>query len=168
LPLIGGGILFTKKNSFMAKKKSSKRKPVRRRRIGSMAMNANSPLVTYGSIAAGFVLGAKIDTMLTKVVPAGVDPKIVAGAEIGIGALLVYSKGKKTMLKTVTGGILLGAGIKKATTAFGIAGYNMVPAVAGYNKVPAVSGYNPNSGMNGYTTAKVAVGSDLMDSSRMR
>ncbi len=155
----------------MAKKKSSKRKPVRRRRIGSMAMNASSPLVTYGSIAAGFVLGTKIDTMLTKVVPAGVDPKIVAGAEIGIGALLVYSKGKKTMLKTVTGGILLGAGVKKAITAFGVAGvagYNMVPAVAGYNKVPAVSGYNPNSGMNGYTTAKVAVGSDLMDSSRMR
>lgn len=156
----------------MAKSKTKKKKTVRRRRIGSMGkLNPASPIVTYGSIAAGFVMGTKIDTMLAKVIPAGVDPKIVGVGEIGIGALLVYSKGKKTMLKTVAGGVLLGAGIKKTMTAFGIGnigGYQMVPAVSGYSKVPAVSGYTPGQGMNGYTTAKTAVGADLMDSSRMR
>lgn len=159
----------------MAKKKS-KKKPVRRRRIGSTAgaLSPTGPLVTYGSMLLGFVAGPKIlDPLLAKVVPATMDQKIVGIAEAGIGAALVYSKGKKSVIKTALGGVLIGAGVKKTMGAFGIGGFQMVPAVSGLSKVrsingPGPSGYNPGAGLNGYKTAAVAVNGSLMDSSMMR
>lgn len=160
-------------------KKKKEKKTVRRRprRVGAMAMNANSPLVMYGSIAAGFLAGDKINTMLANVIPASIDSKIVAGAEVGLGAFLVYGKGKKSVVKTVAGGMLLGAGIKHAMKSFGILnGYQMVPSVGGYSDVNSINGapvrkmagYIPGAGLNGGYVAKVAVNGGTMDSSMLR
>lgn len=155
----------------MAKRKKAKKVSRRRRSVGAVALNPSSPLVQYGSIALGFLLGTKIDTMVSKVIPANVDAKIVAAAEAGLGAMLSFSKGKKSLLKTAGGGILLGAGIKKGLTAFGIGtigGYQSVNVVNGYGQVPAVGGagvkriggYMPGAtGLNGYPTARQSVGS---------
>ena len=160
-----------------AKRKSKKTAPRRRRRVGALAMTANSPLVTYGSIAIGFLAGDKIDEMLMKVVPATLDTKLVGGAEVGLGAFLVYGKGKKSMVKTVVGGVLMGAGIKKSLRAFGvISGYQMIPSVTGYSDVNALgaapvrkmAGYIPGKGLNGGYVAKVAVNGGTMDSSMLK
>lgn len=153
----------------MAKKKSSKRKPVRRRRIGATGkLNPASPMVFGAAAIAGFAFADKINAQLDKVIPANIDGKIVGAAEIGIGTLL-FMRGKKTMVKTVVGGVLAGAGAKKAMQSFGIGGFDSVPVVSGYNKVPVVSGtgsvagYIPNAGLNGYTTRKQSVANTLMD-----
>ena len=143
------------------RRKSAKKTTRRRRRIGAVALNANSPIVQYGSIAAGFLLGTQVDTMLSKVIPANVDGKIIAAGEVGIGYMLSFgNKGAKKLLPTVAGGLMIGAGIKKAITAFGIGGFQMVPAVGGYRSVTAIgappkrlSGYNAGrNGLNGYST----------------
>lgn len=146
----------------MAKRKvKAKKTSRRRRRIGAMALNPNSTMVQLGSIALGFLGGTQIDNVLSKVVPANIDGKIIAAGEIGLGSFLVYGKGQKTLLKTVAGGLMIGAGVKKALTAFGvISGFQSVPAVGGYRSVQAVGappkrlgGYNPGrGGLGGYST----------------
>lgn len=144
----------------MAKRKKAKSKS-RRRRVGAAGLNPNNPIVKYGSIALGYLMGDKINAQVTKLAGDKIDGKIVGGAEAGLGAFLVFGGGKKTMLKTVGGGILLGAGAKKVMTEFGIGGigpYGRVPVVAGaYGRVPVVAGakringYSPNASLNGYT-----------------
>lgn len=133
----------------MAKKKS-KKKPAARR-MGAMALNASNPLIMYGSIAAGFLLGDKINEAIDKAVPADkVDPKLVAAGEVGLGALLLFRKGKKNMVTVVAGGIALGAGAKRALKSFGIiSGYQMIPAVNGYQDIKAVNGSRTRRGING-------------------
>lgn len=156
----------------MAKHAKRRKKPAtrRRRRIGATAaLNPSGPLVQYGSIALGFFLGAKVNEAIDKVIPPDkLDSKIVAGAQIGLGAMLSFKKGKKTLPTTLLGGIMLGAGAKRGLTAFGlgrVSGYQMVPAVGGYQSVPAigtrrVGGYVPGpGGINGYKVSKEAVGS---------
>lgn len=158
----------------MAKHAKKRKKPAtrRRRRIGAVALSASSPLVQYGSIAAGFLLGDKINEAIDKVVGATIDSKIVAGGQVGIGYLLALRKGaKKNLITTVVGGVMLGAGGKRALAAFGLGsinGYQMVPAVGGYQNVRAVSGgarkrvgaANPgNHGGMGWSARQVAVGS---------
>lgn len=144
------------------RKSAGKKTHHRRRRVGAVALNAKSPIVQFGSIAAGFLLGTQIDTMLTKVIPSNVDGKLVAAGEVGIGYMLSFGGkgGTKKLLPTVAGGLMIGAGIKKAITAFGIGGFQMVPAVGGYRSVTAIgappkrlSGYNAGrNGLNGYST----------------
>jgi hypothetical protein len=133
----------------MAKKKG-KKKPAARR-MGAMALNANSPLVMYGSIAAGFLLGDKINEAIDKAVPADkVDPKLVAAGEVGLGALLLFRKGKKNLPMVIAGGIALGAGAKRALKSFGIiSGYQMIPSVSGYQDMRAVNGYPRRNGVSG-------------------
>ncbi len=158
-----------------AKRKKSSKKTYRRRRVGAVALNASSPLVKYGSIAAGFVLGDKVDALLMKVVPANVDGKIVAAGELGLGAFLVFGKGTKKLPQVVLGGLLIGAGAKKAMTSFGIGGFQMVPAVGGYRSVQAVgapkrlSGYNAGrNGLTGYSTFRNGtIDGGLMNSGTM-
>ncbi len=148
----------------MAKRRKS-RKTSRRRRVGAMAMTASNPLVKYGSIAAGFLLAAKINPLIDKAAGT-LDPKIVAGGQVGIGVAYMLTKGKKTMPLTVVTGILAGAGLKRAMTAFGIAGmggYGAVPVIGrpakmlgGYQNVPVIGGGYKTPGQlngNGYTTA---------------
>lgn len=145
-------------------KRKSSRKPVRRRRrIGATALNMKSPLVKYGSIAAGFLMATTINTPLDKVVPISVDPKLVAAGQVGLGAFLAFKK-QQSMITTVAGGLLVGAGIKRAMTAFGIGSignYQSVPVVGrlgNYQSVPVISGYQTAAlALNGYKTSPVAV-----------
>lgn len=130
----------------MAKRKNKKKSGRRRSRVGAMALKAENPIVKYGSIAAGFFLANQVNGGIDKLVGTGIDSKIVAGGQVGVGALLVFKKGKKSLIGTVAGGIMLGSGAKRAMTAFGIGshginGYQAVPAVNGYQAVPAVNGY---------------------------
>jgi hypothetical protein len=152
----------------------------RRRRIGATAsmLNPSSKLVQYGSIALGYIMGDKINDQLAKIIPASVDAKLVAAGQAGLGAMLAFSKGKKSLLKTVGGGVLLGAGIKQGMAAFGMGsmgGYRSVPVLGGYNRVPVigasrVGSYNTNpNGLNGYTVSpkNVSGAASLMDDSRL-
>jgi len=159
----GGGEAITQKLNFMAKRRK-KSKSSRRRRVGAMAMTASNPMVKYGSIAAGFLLAAKINPLIDKATGT-LDQKIVAGGQVGIGVAYMLTKGKKTMPLTVITGIVAGAGLKRAMTAFGIAGiggYGAVPVIGagakrlnGYQSVPVIGGgyKTPGSLNGGYTTA---------------
>lgn len=148
-------------------RRSHKRTHTKRRRrhhrVGAMSLSAKSPVVMIGAIAAGYFLGDTLTPMIENIIPIS-DPatkdKVTAGAEIGIGALLLTSR-KKSTLKTIAGGILAGAGVKKAAKAFGvISGYGSVPVigrrrVAGYGSLPVIGapGYSPGAGqLNGYAT----------------
>lgn len=147
------------KNKAMAKHARKRSKPTRRRRrVGAMSMTASSPLVKLGSIALGYFLGDKINAALAKVTGT-IDGKIVAAAEAGLGALLLLKKGKKSVIVTAAGGVLIGAGAKKLLTEFGvISGFRQVPVIGrrnmnGFRQVPVVNGYNTNSSplsMGGY------------------
>lgn len=167
----------------MAKHAKRRKKPTRRRRrIGATAaLSPSSPLVQYGSIAAGFLFGDKINTALDNVVGSNIDSKIIAGGQLGVGYLLALRKGgKKNLIMTVAGGAMLGAGAKRALGAFGlgaVGGYQMVPAIRGYSAVPAVGytarkrvgSYAPGGsrGLNGYKVTRQTVGATgLMDAGR--
>lgn len=132
----------------MAKKKKSTGS--KRKKVGAMSLSASSPLVMYGSIAAGYFFGDKLNDAVDKATGGKIDGKIVGGAEAGLGALLVFGKGKKSLPKTIAGGVLLGAGAKKMLKEFGvISGYGSVPVVGrrrinGYGSVPVVGGYTPS------------------------
>lgn len=140
----------------MAKKK---KKPTRRRRnrLGALAMTAKSPMVIIGSIAAGFLLLAKPINNGLDQMTGTVDKKIIRGGTAGIGAALVFMKlGKPSMIKTIIGGILMGAGARGLATELGLMnGYGSVPVVGrprvnGYGSVPVIGqGYNTNSNLSG-------------------
>jgi hypothetical protein len=141
-----------------SKRKKATKKTSRRRRIGAAALNLNSPLVKFGSIAVGYLMAGTINTMLDKVVPTTIDQKLVAGGSVGLGALLAFKK-QKSMITTVGGGILIGAGIKRAVSAFGVAGiggYQAVPVVGRigkYQDVPAIGNFKTQAvAMAGYKT----------------
>jgi hypothetical protein len=148
---------------YSKRKKATKKPTRRRRRIGATALNMKSPLVKYGSIAAGFLLANTINTPLDRVVPVSVDPKIVAGAQVGLGAMLAFKK-QQSALTTIGGGLLIGSGIKRAMAAFGIAGiggYQSVPVVGrvgAYQNVPVIGGYRTAAvALTGYKTSPVAL-----------
>lgn len=119
----------------MAKRKKTKKTSHRRRRVSGMALNAKSPLVAYGSIAAGYFLADKVNEALSKVTGT-LDPKIVAAAEVAAGYLL-KSKMKGTA-GTALGGILMGAGIKQGLQAFNVV--SGVPVVSGYKDLRTING----------------------------
>lgn len=130
----------------MAKKKHHKR----RRSVG--ALNPRSPIVMLGSLAAGYLLADTINTPIDKLVTTAKIPAVaVTAGEVGVGALLLMSKkksGTMGLVKTVAGGILAGAGIKRALKQFNIiSGYQSVPVIgrrmAGYQAVPVVGGVRP-------------------------
>lgn len=145
---------YHRRRSSRSKKATGYR---RRRRVGAMALSATSPLMKWGSVALGYFIGPKINEQITKLVGDKVDAKIVGAAEAGIGFLLAMKKGRKGMLQTVGGGVLLGAGLKQLMTSFGVGAigpYGRVPVIGGaYGNVPVIGqrGYTPNHSMNGYT-----------------
>jgi hypothetical protein len=153
---------------YSKRKKASKKTSRRRRRIGATALNMKSPLVKYGSIAAGFLMANAINTPLDNVIPTNIDSKLVAAGQIGIGAALAFKK-QQSMITTVGGGILIGAGIKRAMSAFGIGGFQSVPVVGSsrvgnFQSVPVLGNYKTAPvAMAGYKTAPVAMaGASLM------
>lgn len=152
--------------------KTSRKTRRRHHRVGALALAPASPLVKFGSIAAGyFLLGDKINDAIAKATGDKVSGKVVGAAEGGLGFLLM-TKGKKTVIKTALGGLLVGAGLKKLLKEFGvITGYGGVPVVGnrvnGYGRVPVVGspagysqqGYTPSiqlaGALNGYNVPPV-------------
>ncbi len=166
--------------------KRKKKKTTRRRRMsGGLALNANSELVQYGSIAAGFLLGDTINTAIDKVAdPTKIDGKIVAGVQAGAGAAYMWlKKGKKNLPLTIASGLLIGSGAKRGLKAFGLGAlpmnvYQNMPHVAGpsrrlpmngFQSVPHVGAHTPsNSGM-GYNAQRIPInGKATIFRNRMR
>lgn len=144
----------------MAKKKTAKkRKPTRRRRrIGGLgAMTPSNPIVKYGSMAVGYLLGDKVNEALDKVAGDKMDGKLLAGLQVFAGLVANQTvplvKMKPNMILTVAGGVLAGAGVKRGLTEFGVVnGFFNVPALNGFRAVPALNGFNPTPGqqLGGY------------------
>lgn len=150
----------------MAKHSKRKKKTTTRRRsrVGAAGvLNPASPLVKFGSIALGyFMLGDKINAKITEAAGDKVDGKLIGAAEGGLGYMLSFGKGKKSLIKTIAGGILLGSGAKLLMGEMGVGAagpYGRVPVIAGpYGNVPVIAGsrrrvgaYTPNNALNGYS-----------------
>lgn len=124
----------------MAKRrKTSKKTSSRRRRVSGVALSVKSPVVQFGSIAAGYFLGDKLNDALSNVT-GSIDPKIVAAAE-AVGGFLLRKQMKGTAGQ-VLGGVLIGAGVKKGLQSFGI--ISGLPTVGGYKDLRTIQGL-PNS-----------------------
>jgi hypothetical protein len=147
----------------MAKKKAKKKTgPRRRRKLGAMALSMNpaSPLMKALPVLGGYLLADKINNGIDKAVGTKIDGKIIAGAQVGLGGLYLFMKGKKNLLLTIASGVLAGAGVKRAMSSFGmggIGGYGAVKVLSGYGAVPSigrrsVAGYNVPGTLNGYKT----------------
>lgn len=119
------------------KAKTAKRHS-RRRRVSGMALSAKSPLVNYGSIAAGYFLSDKINEALSKA-SASLDPKIMAAIQ-AVGGYLVRSKVKGTAGQ-IAGGVLMGSGVKAGLKALGI--ISGIPVVNGYKDLRMIQGVPP-------------------------
>ncbi len=126
------------------KKKSHGR---RRRRIGALSMSASSPLVKFGSMAAGYFLADKVNEQLVKLTGT-MDPKIVNGilAAGGLYYNFLY-KGKKSTIMVALTGLAAGVGAKGLLTDFGvITGFREMPVIGSYGNVPVIGEYAPTSG----------------------
>lgn len=160
----------------MATRKRKTRKRARRR-VGAMSLNPNSPLMKLAAVGVGYLLADTINPQIdnltksflptTTTVPAsGTTPasvtanktntEILAAAEAGLGALLLLGK-KGNWIKTVAGGIVAGAGLKRGLKSFGvISGYQSVPVIGGrrvirgYQKVPVIGNINTPAQLQGY------------------
>ena len=176
----------------MPKKRMHHRKG--HRRVGALNLNPGSPLIRGLSVAAGYLLADSINQGIDNVFPkpaAGTSADDIAKkiatndtiamvGEVGLGALLLLRK-KKSLITTLGGGLLAGAGLKRALKkAKIVSGYQSVPVIGrrggrvrGYQSVPVVggippmlsgippmlSGYTPaGSGVGGYTPAGSGVG----------
>jgi len=179
------------------RKKHTKRR--RSRRVGALGIGKGDTGLKLLAIAGGFFLGNTINTQIDKMLPKADPPpgsttpstipsKTAQTAamvgEMGLGGLLMLRKRSPMMLK-VAGGVLAGAGIKRAFNVMGvmtgIGGYQNVPVVgshrmAGYQNVPVIganqipaqlagartppqlSGYRPaGSGVGGYLSQGTGV-----------
>ncbi len=145
----------------MAKKKSKKNK----KKVSGVgaALNPKSPIVTIGSLVAGYLLADKINPAIDKVIPASVTSAtsvmswVVPGSKLAIGSLLLLKK-KPSLLTSIPGGLLAGAGLKQALVKVGvISGYQSVPVIgnrmAGYQSVPVVGKLPPQ--LSGYKVGKL-------------
>jgi len=137
----------------------------RRRRISGVSMNANSPIIKYGSLAGGYLLADKINEQLVKLTGT-LDPKIVNGVLAAGGLYYMFlHKGKKNTAIVVASGLAAGTGIKGLLTEFGVvSGFRDMPVVNGFNNVPTVGKYSVPSGAlngipNGYKVPAPVMGS---------
>lgn len=138
----------------MAKKK----KYVKRRKVGAFSPSGN--VMKLATVAAGYLLANKINPIIDKAVPDSISGEIVLGVQVlGGGYLLMSKGGSRTvkLVKTAVGGVVAGAGIKRALQAFGVikvSGYQSVPVIGNYGKVPVISGYTPSGTLAGYKVPK--------------
>lgn len=137
----------------MAKKRKAKKRTTRRRRIGALNLNPGNPIIKIAAVGVGYLAADQINAQVTKISGGKLDPKIQGGVMAAGGLLLLMGKGKASMLKTLAGGVLAGAGGKGVLQSFGVInGYSNVPVISGYSNVPVIAGYNPPPGaMNGFT-----------------
>jgi hypothetical protein len=135
----------------MAKRKKRSGK---RRRVGALSLTKKGSGMTLLSLAAGYFLADTINPQVDKIVPktkneAGVEvpnSTLAMAGQIGLGGLLLMGKPfGKGMIQTAAGGVLAGAGLKRALKAAGvIKGYQAVPVLgrrrsaAGYQSVPVI------------------------------
>ena len=147
----------------MAKKK---KKAHKHHRVGALSFHPNSPLVKWGSVLLGFLAAKPINTAIDGIVPSSLTTnknyqKIAGVGQAGLGTLLVFKKGKKSLITSLLGGVALGSGAKRALDAFTgstTGGYGNVEVLNGYGRVQVLNGrktlrgYTPNSSLNGYTT----------------
>lgn len=178
-------------------KKHHKRR--RSRRVGALGIGKGDTGLKLLAVAGGFFLGNTINSQIDKMLPKETPPAgsttpstiptktAQTGAmvgEIGLGGLLLLRK-QSGMIAKVAGGVLAGAGIKRALSVMGvmngIGGYQNVPVIgayrmAGYQNVPVIganpipsqlsgartppqlSGYRPaGSGVGGYLSQGTGV-----------
>lgn len=127
-------------------------------------MSAGSPIVKYGSIAAGYVASNKVNELVDKLTGGKIDSKIVNGVMAAAGLYYLFiSKGKKNTIVTVAAGLAAGTGVKGLLSDFGVMnGFNSIPVIGGYTDVPVIGGYNvpqPSlSGVGGYNVPSVMGG----------
>jgi hypothetical protein len=168
-----------------------------RRRVGALRLGGKDTTVKLLSVGAGFLLGPAINKMVDGFLPKTTDPvpvptknasTVAAVGMVGLGGLLLMQQRSQPILK-YAGGVLLGAGLKRALSVLGvIQGYQSVPVIgrhhrmAGYQSVPVIganvvppqlagmrtppqlSGYIPaGSGVGGYIPAGSGV-SNVMGS----
>lgn len=145
----------------MAKRKrhsTHSRRRRSRRRVGAsgLSLGKGGTGMKLLSIAAGYFMAETINAQVDKVVPKTTDPttlvqtpnqNIAIIGEVGLGGLLLMKKVGSGTASTVLkfgGGVLLGAGLKRALKKFGvIKGYQSVPVIgrpkmAGYQSVPVI------------------------------
>lgn len=138
--------------------KAKKRKS---RRVG--ALSPGSMVTKLAAVAAGYFLVAKpLNDALEDVFkkkdekpPAttsgfGDNMDVQGVVTAGAGAALLFLGGKSSMIKTIAGGVLLGAGVKKLMDSGkddkkeGVTGYQSVPVIgnrrrmAGYQQTPVI------------------------------
>ncbi len=166
--------------------KKKKSGGTKRKKVGAMSLTANSPLVKFGSIAIGYLMGDTLNQkLIDKLFGTPTDPvktgKMVAVGQIGLGGALVFLKlGKKSLISEVAGGLLIGSGIKRAMVVFKdgattMSGYGDVPVlgayktpgqlgrkVAGYGDVPVIGAYAPNSALNGASKVMGSMGGSTL------
>ena len=142
----------------MARRKAKKRTSRRRRSVGGIGkLNASNPIVKFGSIAAGYFMGDKVNEQIDKAAGDKMDGKLLAGLQtfgglvingtVPLGKRKIVKPGVMGLIMTVGGGVLAGAGIKRGLSEFGIiSGFSDVPVLGGYRSVPALNGYNPTPG----------------------
>jgi len=166
----------------MARRRKRTQKRRRSRRVGAFGGRKTDMVVKLASVVGGFLLGNVINTAVDKMLPKTTDtvPVPTKGAqtaamvgELGLGGALLLMKAGGTIGK-VTGGVLAGAGLKRALSVLGImSGYQSVPVIgrhrmAGYQQTPTLgaipaqlagrtppqlSGYRPaGSGVGAYTS----------------
>ena len=137
------------------RKKHHKR---RHRRVGALSMGKGDTGLKLLAVAGGFLLGSTINTTIDKMLPKEAPPAgsttpsttptknaqmMATVGEIGIGGLLLLRKRGGTIAK-VAGGVLAGAGLKRALGVMGVMnGYQSVPVIgahrmAGYQRVPVI------------------------------
>lgn len=149
----------------MGRKKSKRR----HRRVGAMCFGGKKDAgLKLLAVAGGFLLGDTINTQIDKILPktknatTNVDePNQTIGivGEIGLGGLLLMRK-KKSMPVALAGGLLAGAGLKRAAKKMGLlTGYQNVPVIgrhkmAGYQSVPVIGGNTPPQ-LSGRTPAQL-------------
>lgn len=128
----------------MPKAKKTKKK------VGAVALRATSPIVKFGSIAAGYFLADKVNEQIVKLTGT-MDPKIVNGILAAGGLYFTFlHKGKKSTIMAALSGFAAGVGAKGLLVDFGIvnavAGFREMPVIGSYGDVPVIGNYAPASG----------------------
>jgi len=152
----------------MAKRKHKKSTRRRRRGVGAFGLKGKDNMLKLASLGAGFFIGKpindQIDKLLAKVNPTTAtattssNGTIATVAELGLGGILLMRKksaGTMGMSLTVAGGLLAGAGLRRAIGQLGFMnGYQSVPVIgrhrmAGYQSVPVIGQRNMPAQLSG-------------------
>lgn len=146
----------------MSRRKRGAHHKTRRRRhrsVGAMSVKGlakNKTAIKLVSLAAGaFLAGGAINDAIDKAnatkdasgaATTRLDTSILTIGEVGIGGLLLLAKTKGTagLIMSVAGGLIAGAGLRRAAKQFGIiTGFQSVPVIgrhrmAGFQSVPVI------------------------------